>query len=267
LGRAGVVSRAAALGDAEIIEAMTEPITSTHSWADWTTEQIRAAIEAERQNTIDIVQDMLAQCLVRIERKTIPGIVRTMPKLRGPPGVPGAIGPEGPRGRLPMVKAWMAETVYYQGDVVVHRGGCFQARHDTAESPDSDNGEMHWRCLAAAGRDAKSPVVRGTFDANARFAALDMVTLNGGAFIACKNNPGPCPGAGWQLIARQGQRGPAGERGPKGERGERGHDATTIVAWRVDKTNFTATPVLDNGRNGAPLDLRPLFEQFQQEAL
>ena len=48
------------------------------------------------------------------------------------------------------------------------------------------------------------------------YKALDIVALNGGSFIAKKDNPGPCPGAGWQLIASQGKRGDKGERGLQG---------------------------------------------------
>src|SRR5262249_32555765 len=61
--------------------------------------------------------------------------------------------------------------------------------------------------------------VRGTFAPNVNYACGDIVARDGATFIARKDNPGPCPGDGWQLMAKQGARGVAGPRG------ERGRDA------------------------------------------
>ena len=92
--------------------------------------------------------------------------------------------------------------------------------------------------------------------------ALDIVALNGGSFIAKKDNPGPCPGAGWQLIASQGKRGDKGERGLQGIPGV----PVFIQKWRLDRDNYIAVPVMSDGREGPPLELRSLFEQFHTEA-
>jgi hypothetical protein len=104
------------------------------------------------------------------------------------------------------------------------------------------------------------------------YEALNIVALNGGAFIAKCDEPGACPGDGWQLIAKQGkagatgERGIAGERGPRGEQGPAGTPAPTIKSWKIDRTSYIATPIMDNGREGAPLDLRGLFEAYHTEA-
>jgi hypothetical protein len=95
--------------------------------------------------------------------------------------------------------------------------------------------------------------VRGTFQAGTNYVRGDMVALDGGSFIARKDNPGKCPGEGWQMTARQGQRGVAG---PKGERGPAGK---TIEGWIVDRSNFRVTPRLSDGSLGPPLELRELF--------
>ena len=92
--------------------------------------------------------------------------------------------------------------------------------------------------------------------------ALDIVALNGGSFIAKRYNPGPCPGDGWQLIASQGKRGDKGERGLQGISGV----PVVIQKWRLDRANYIAVPVMSDGCEGPPLELRSLFEQFHTEA-
>ena len=144
----------------------------------------------------------------------------------------------------------------------------YQALRDTGESPDN---EAHWQSLAARGRDAKSICHRGTYKEDGEYAANDAVALNGGSFLALHDKPGPCPGPGWQLLAASGKRGVAGERGPQGDRGPTGvaglpgKNATTIVSWTLDRSAYAVTPVLSDGTNGPPLDLRGLFEQFLVE--
>lgn len=38
--------------------------------------------------------------------------------------------------------------------------------------------------------------MRGTYDADGEYKRLNIVALNGGAFIARKDDPGACPGKG-----------------------------------------------------------------------
>ena len=107
--------------------------------------------------------------------------------------------------------------------------------------------------------------MRGTFDQSASYRRLDVVALNGGSFVALKDAPGPCPGPGWQLIASQGKRGAAGEKGERGPRGDAGASGVTIVGWKIERERYVATPVMSDGREGPPLELRGLFEQFFSE--
>ena len=57
------------------------------------------------------------------------------PGISGAPGEKGDKGDPGPTGKLPIVKAYMPETVHYEGDVVVHGGATWQALRDTARAP------------------------------------------------------------------------------------------------------------------------------------
>lgn len=195
----------------------------------------------------------------------------------GPMGSPGPIGERGERGEkgergddgmLPIVKVWQPG-VFYRGNVVSAHGASWQAERDTADVPGVGK---DWYCLARAGRDGITPRVRGRFDEKAEYRALDVVALNGGSFIARQDNPGACPGDGWQLIASQGKSGAKGERGDRGEKGIKGDPgaagraAPIITRWHIDREAFTATPLLSDGGNGPVIELRGLFEQYQLEA-
>jgi hypothetical protein len=188
---------------------------------------------------------------------------------RGEKGDAGARGEQGERGMpgvLPPVQIWKAG-VHYEGDVVSARGGTWQARQDTAEEPGSG---AHWVALAQPGI---SPRIRGRFDDGATYRELDIVALNGGSFIARRDEPGACPGDGWQLLASQGKSGGKGERGPIGERGQKGETgiagapAPTIRKWQIDRARFVAVPIMSDESKGAELELRALFEQYQTEAV
>jgi hypothetical protein len=188
----------------------------------------------------------------------------------GPVGPAGPVGPVGDRGadgvpgKLPRVKLWQPDIVFYDGDVARHERGTYQALKDTSQRPGA--GE-DWICIAAGGLDAKVPHVRGTFDSEAKYQQLDIVASNGGSFIARQDGPGPCPGEGWQLIARQGQRGIAGEKGERGIAGEKGESGKplTLKGWTIDCEKFVAIPLMSDGSRGPALELRGLFEQFQND--
>jgi hypothetical protein len=68
---------------------------------------------------------------------------------------------------------------------------------------------------------------------------------------------------------RQGERGARGERGLRGARGPAGKPASErpalIIGWKVDAERYRAVPYLADGRPGAELNLRPLFERFVAE--
>jgi hypothetical protein len=146
-------------------------------------------------------------------------------------GKDGEPGKEGPAGKLPLVKAWL-DTVHREGEVVTHEGGTYQANRDTGKAPP----HADWTCLAAPGRngaDGRSIVVRGTHSEDAEYSALDLVAMNGGSFIAKRDNPGPCPGDGWQLVASQGKAGKPGDRGAPGPAG-RGEPGSPVIAASID---------------------------------
>jgi hypothetical protein len=92
---------------------------------------------------------------------------------------------------------------------------------------------------------------------------------SGAAFIARRDNPGICPGDGWQLLSRQGRpghRGETGERGPRGEKGEKGEPGATVVSSQLDSERYRVSPLMPDGRVGPMLELRRLFERYHEEA-
>jgi len=112
----------------------------------------------------------------------------------------------------------------------------------------------------ADGRDGRSLVIRDTYDANARYHALDVIALDGASFVARRDAPGPCPGEGWQLVARQGPRGRPGPQGERGADGKPGVPAPTLKGWKLDRRHFLAIPIMSDGKEGPALELRALFE-------
>jgi len=185
----------------------------------------------------------------------------------GAPGERGERGADGSPGKLPIVKGEYVEgDVYYEADVVTFNGGTYQAKRDTAKSPQ----HADWICLAAAGqagkdgadgKDGRNWKLRGTYDPATAYQAFDVVTSNSMWFAAKKDNPGPCPGAGWQSgpVARRGEKGERGDKGPKGEQGAPGRELIDLV---FDDKDYTATFVFSDGTTIAR-SLRKLFEPFE----
>jgi hypothetical protein len=174
----------------------------------------------------------------------------------------GAPGPAGPPGSLEVVKDYVSGKVHYKRDLVVGGDGAlYQAERDSAATPP----HADWRCITRAGRDGKDALnfrIEGTYDPAARYRRLSIVTLNGSSFAACRDDPGPCPGNGWQLIAS------AGRRGQQGERGERGLMGPPATVPRIASTNIDAGYNLnliytDGSTDSIPL--RAAFEQFFAE--
>ena len=154
---------------------------------------------------------------------------------------------QGPPGKLPVVRAWV-DRVYYEGEVVIRHGATWQASGDTGRAPPAQRLDMP----AAAGEDGRSPTVREHLGRRmAVYSALDIVALNGGQFIARHDNPGPCPGDGWQLLASAGQARPARRaRRPGDCRGLPGKDGALLpvpLALELDDTGLlTLTGTLDD---------------------
>ena len=194
--------------------------------------------------------------------------------LDGPPGADGAIGQDGKDGadgKMPIVKLWQPDVVFYAGDVAAYDGATFQALKDTGRSPHSED----WSCLATAGRDGtdgtdgRSLRVRDTYKAGETYAALDVVALNGSSFVARRDNPGDCPGDGWQALSlpgKPGKRGEPGERGPQGDRGPQGKAAPEIVDWEIDQETLAMRLVFSDETRSSPLELRPIFDQYLRGA-
>lgn len=167
----------------------------------------------------------------------------------GAPGAPGAPG------KLPVVREWH-DAVHYEGDVVTHAGATYQAQRDTGREPP----HADWICLAAAGgpgQDGRSMVVRGTWSADERYERLDVVALNGASFAARRDDPGPCPGEGWQMIAAQGGRGKPGD---PGRRGDPGPAAAAVV--RADVDDDARLTLVNGDGTRVVVDLYPLLSRI-----
>src|SRR5262245_56252242 len=87
-------------------------------------QRIAERIAAEHQFRCDIIAEVVAHLQDEWEKGAT-----------GPPGPSGPRGEEGPPGKLPSVKLWVSETVFYAGDVVAYDGGTFQAKRDTGQPP------------------------------------------------------------------------------------------------------------------------------------
>jgi hypothetical protein len=134
--------------------------------------EIDQRIEARIAACNELMIETLGEVVAQLRREWVVGAM-------GPPGPSGPRGDEGPPGKLPIVKLWTPETVYYAGDVVAYDGGTFQAQRDTGQPPS----HAHWMCLASSGRDGKTIAVRGTFDQSASYRRLDVVAF---ACLACR---------------------------------------------------------------------------------
>jgi hypothetical protein len=95
-------------------------------------QRIGERIAAEHKFMIDILGELLAH-------------LQNDAEMRGPPGPSGPRGEQGPPGKLPLLKLWEPDVVHYQGDVVTHDGGTWQATRDTGKAP----GTKDWVALAA----------------------------------------------------------------------------------------------------------------------
>jgi hypothetical protein len=228
-------------------------------------QQLRA-MKAESTAVMAELRANAAEIRSTMETMIETRLARIREPADGPRGEPGPHGEPGPPGKIKQVNEYVENAVHYGGDIVTHRGSTYQARCDTSREPP----HRDWICVARAGedgrdgRDGRSPNVRGTFKAVERYQAFDIVVLNGGSFIARRDDPGDCPGDGWQLIAMPGKR---GQQGQRGERGPAGAVGPTIESWRIDRERYQATPLMSDGSEGPALELRLLFEQFYTEAL
>jgi hypothetical protein len=237
---------------------MTEPIVTRAPDPDWSgwEKWLRGHLDIEREVMIEAFGEALGITCQEL-RDRISALELKLAELTGAIDILRGLQPP-PPAKFQTIRAWTPDTIYHEGAIVAFAGGTWQAQRDTARVP----GAQDWVCLASAGR---SFTVRGTFDQSASYRRLDVVALNGGSFIALKDAPGLCPGPGWQLIASQGKRGAAGEKGERGPRGDAGASGASIVGWKIDRERYVAMPVMSDGSECPPLELRGLFEQFVLE--
>jgi hypothetical protein len=232
------------------------PQCDTAAATDWD-QRWREHFASELKTLHAALGELLANERAKFERKANALEIR-IAKLTGAIDVLRGAAPP-PPAKFPTIRAWSADAIYHEGDIVTFAGGTYQATKDTARPPLSQD----WICLAAAGAGS---TMRGTYNRNAEYKQLDVVMLNGSSFVALKDNPGPCPDSGeWHLLAshgKRGQRGETGGRGLMGMCGPPGAAAPTIQSWYIDRTRYTATPIMSDGKPGSSLELRALFEQF-----
>jgi hypothetical protein len=236
--------------------ALSSELPSPPSW-DQIDERIQAFLANERQRYEQLVEAKCEEVGEFWREVCARAIAEALDKAEQRPGPQG---PPGPAGKLPSVRVWKAGQVAYEDQVFTFDGASFQALRDTGQEP----GGTDWVQIARAGRDGIIPRLRGTYDAKESYKKFDIVALNGSSFIARKDDPGECPGSGWQLHAsagRSGGRGERGEQGPRGMQGPKG-DPVSITGWEVDAASYMATPILSGGHKGPPLQLRDLFKQF-----
>jgi hypothetical protein len=193
-----------------------------------------------------LLRDMVAEKVAEIP----------MPK-DGAPGRDGERGDPGPMGSIAQCKAW-EDRVYYQGEVVSFDGSLYQTQRDTGKAPPHED----WLCIVRAGRDGadgRSFDHVGLYDPEKNYSAMQVVALNGGAFVARHDNPGPCPGDGWALLASQGK---TGKPGPKGDPGARGPAGPTVARLVVDETGMLTLVNADGSK--IECDFYPLLERIDR---
>jgi hypothetical protein len=183
------------------------------------------------------------------------------PGRNGADGIQGPQGPQGEkgeRGSVGKVVPW-SDRIFYAGELVTHGGSCWQATNDTAKAP---GGGQDWQVIATAGAPGASFTVRGTYDPQHAYRQLDVVVLDHGWFVARRDDPGVCPGGGWQSgpVGKKGEKGMSGERGAKGEPGKA---APHWIGVKLD--GFEVVAVMSDGTIGPRFSLAPMFEAFEAQ--
>jgi hypothetical protein len=177
----------------------------------------------------------------------------------GKDGEPGPEGPPGKDGKLPIAREW-TNRVHYEGDVVRHNGATYQALTDTGQQPPHSD----WGELASRGTDGRGFVLRGLYNATAEYRQHDIVMINRNSFAAKYDNPGECPGEGWQLFACSGYKGKEGPPGPAGAKGADGR-SVSIVKWEADPDEMVLR-IADSTGNTFAVDLQPIAERIVEAA-
>jgi hypothetical protein len=238
-----------------MLQSMVDALPPAEPGRSVTVEDVTPLIETEIARRIAELPPAEAGKSITIEdvRPMLQSMVDALPPAeRGPPGE------RGPEGRLPVAKQW-ADGVHYAGEIVIHEGSTYQAGKDTGRSPPHED----WSCIARAGADGATFAIEGTYDGTrSDYRRLNVVALNGGTFVARRDNPGPCPGDGWQLLASPGKRGQPGERGPAGGPGARGLPGSPVVAISIE--DEAVLKLVNGDGSTAKIDLYPLLDKLRQ---
>lgn len=236
-------------------------------------EKVRAAVEAlppaepGRSITLEdvepLIQERIASAVASLPppvpgKDADPEMVATLVKVAVCDAVaalpPPSKGEPGPMGKLPAIRAW-EDRVYYESDAVTKDGATYQALRDTGHAPPHED----WICIAKAGKDGedgRSFDVRGTYKPDGEYLALNVVALNGASFVAKRDNPGLCPGDGWQLIAMQGKPGKPGER----QKGDKGDPGPSIVGGEIDSSGLMTLRLGDG--SSVNVDMYPALSRI-----
>jgi hypothetical protein len=177
----------------------------------------------------------------------------------GEPGPQGLPGKDGKDGKLPIAREW-TNRVHYEGDVVRHAGSTYQALTDTGQQPPHSD----WGELASRGTDGRGFVLRGLYNATVEYRQHDIVMISRNSFAAKYDNPGECPGEGWQLFACSGYKGKEGPPGPTGAKGSDGR-SVSIVKWEADPDEMVLR-IADSTGNTFAVDLQPIAERILEAA-
>lgn len=157
---------------------------------------------------------------------------------------------------FPAVNPW-ADRVHYEGSVVAHNGATWQATRDTGREPPHED----WALLAAPGAPGRGFNVRGTYAPGETYRALDVVALDGATFVALADDPGPCPGNGWQLISPRGRAGKQGDRGERGPQGPAGPPGPGAASMTLGEDGVLTLSLADG--SSVSCDFYPLLAQLK----
>lgn len=133
------------------------------------------------------------------------------------------------------------------------------------EGPPGPQGEVGK--AGPAGADGSEWHLHGLFEPHANYSRGSVVVLDGGAFVAIKDDAGPCPGDGWRQLVQRGKsglRGEPGERGPAGPAGPEGKPGKTVVKLKM-LPGYHVVNIYDDGSQGEPFSLRDAFAQYDAE--
>jgi hypothetical protein len=193
------------------------PLDALHEgWA----EALGRILKAERLEWQRERDRIIAECRAELAETKLAMLERMTTIKDGAPGPPGEPGERGE-----------------PGEAITGPPGA-----EGIPGPPGEPGEAGER--GEPGADGRSFAIRGTWSDKNEYQALDVVMIFGASFVARCDDPGPCPGEDWQMLAAQGK---VGKPGDRGERGPAGPSGSSIVEITLDNTGMLKL-VHDDGR-------------------